>query len=459
MDFTQLLDPVLTEGIKSTHFFNGRVLTAQDLRTEQEATRAQERRLARGIGEGIVHGLRVTAQKPSNGVPVVRIEAGLGFNRDGEPLALAGPVKLRLLTEEQDVGEEAGLFAVCHPAARPLDLTNIGLYVLTIRPASGYSRERAPMTELNGDGVARGCGSRWAVEGVRFSVVPLPLAPAGEDPSPLASSLASLAADVDADVDIVRRTGNAAPADVRTRLRERLSRLRNGAAHLCFGTDTLVPKREASAAQQPFPPPTGSALERLRERGELASCELPLALFHLTRRGVEWLDLWSVRRPPSPGWESDTARLSANRRAIERTCMYRQFQEQLEEIVAGESAALGTVRAKARFRYLPPMGVLPLGGIRGSKGFDHIRLFQGLTSPTPTFIEGAKLEALLLGSLRYPPIDLESGEMIRRYFVHERATDGAAHALQTYLVFTNGHMPFAGAAQYDLAYWSYANFA
>jgi hypothetical protein len=33
VDVAQLLEPVLTGGIKDTYFFNGRILTADDLRT------------------------------------------------------------------------------------------------------------------------------------------------------------------------------------------------------------------------------------------------------------------------------------------------------------------------------------------------------------------------------------------------------------------------------------------
>ncbi|HUH12077.1 MAG TPA: hypothetical protein VMK65_03170, partial [Longimicrobiales bacterium] len=266
MDFTQLLEPVLTEGIKSTHFFNGRVLTAQDLRTEQEATRAHERQLARAVGEGVVHGLEVSAQAPEDGAPVVRIEAGLGFNRDGDAVSLKHLVKLRLVTKETDVPPEAGLFAVCKPPEHPLDLTNVGLYVLTIRPASGFSPERAPMTELGSEGVASGCGSRWAVEGVRFGVAPLPLAPAGETATPLASQLATLAGQVDSDVDVVRRQGTATPADVRARLHQGLSRLRNGAAYLCFGVDQLARSRAAPlpSGTVGFPDAPFGAVEGMR---------------------------------------------------------------------------------------------------------------------------------------------------------------------------------------------------
>src|SRR5690554_4458795 len=103
METTRLLEPVLTNGLRSTHFFNGRVLTAQDLRTDQEAGRDRGRRLARALGEGVAHGLEVGIADAAGGQPLLRIEAGLGFNRNGDAVELRDPVALRLVTPDADV--------------------------------------------------------------------------------------------------------------------------------------------------------------------------------------------------------------------------------------------------------------------------------------------------------------------------------------------------------------------
>ena len=39
MESIELLTPILLDGIRNTHFFNGRLLTADDLRVEQQANR------------------------------------------------------------------------------------------------------------------------------------------------------------------------------------------------------------------------------------------------------------------------------------------------------------------------------------------------------------------------------------------------------------------------------------
>jgi hypothetical protein len=52
-----LLESILDQGIRNTNFFNGRILTADDLRTEQDANRQQHEQLGQAIGAGIVNGL------------------------------------------------------------------------------------------------------------------------------------------------------------------------------------------------------------------------------------------------------------------------------------------------------------------------------------------------------------------------------------------------------------------
>ena len=60
MDVAQLLEPVLTGGVRDTHFFNGRILTADDLRTMQIASRQHDAQLGLAIGDGVAHGLEVS---------------------------------------------------------------------------------------------------------------------------------------------------------------------------------------------------------------------------------------------------------------------------------------------------------------------------------------------------------------------------------------------------------------
>jgi len=50
---TELMDPVVADGVRLTHFFNGRVLTAEDLRREQDAASERHRGLAGAVGAGV----------------------------------------------------------------------------------------------------------------------------------------------------------------------------------------------------------------------------------------------------------------------------------------------------------------------------------------------------------------------------------------------------------------------
>ena len=49
----ELLQPLLEDGIRNVNFFNGRLLSAEDMRAEQVASRLQHQLLGQAIGEGI----------------------------------------------------------------------------------------------------------------------------------------------------------------------------------------------------------------------------------------------------------------------------------------------------------------------------------------------------------------------------------------------------------------------
>src|SRR5262249_50056447 len=115
MDVAQLLEPVLTGGIKDAHFFNGRILTADDLRTMQAAARQHNAQLGRAIGDGVAYGLEVT---PAAGAAasatsvVLHVNRGLALNRLGEQIALSAAVDVALVRSPAAADVE-GLFQVC----------------------------------------------------------------------------------------------------------------------------------------------------------------------------------------------------------------------------------------------------------------------------------------------------------------------------------------------------------
>jgi hypothetical protein len=449
MDVTQLLEPVLTGGIKDTHFFNGRVLTADDLRTMQVASREHDAQLGRALGDGVAYGLEVSVASGGPGdatSAVLHLSRGLAINRLGDRAALGAGVDVALVrSAAADVVE--GVFKICIPVTESVK-TNLGLYLLTIAPASGL-QGRAPMTEQGAEGVAGKCGSRYEVEGVTFDCRPIAL-PSGDTPArvqaralftTLQTQLPTLAA------------GAVSPE---------LFKLRNIAAHLMFGSDAA-----AGDWQDPLIVENDQAahgwLQELRNQRLLTDCEVPLALIYWSIRGIEFVDTWAVRRrlsiarhPHRPfSW------LIAPRRTVEAEARLRQFQDQLEALrVAHPSPE--TLQASTYFRYLPSAGLFPVSGGAPGKSFAPPATFlSGIVYREPVFIEGARLEPLLRASLEYPAFDLTDPSMLFLYAARENTqaiAAGGADDPAAYLAFATGHMPFYGLARFDVSQWDYSNF-
>jgi hypothetical protein len=324
-----------------------------------------------------------------------------------------------------------------------VERAGFGFFVLVLSPASGFQGS-APFSGMSDPRAGSGCGSRWAVEGVRLRMVPLdPLAVAGLSPA------------------------------VRALLEDELlppnteanrSKLRNVVAHLCLGTEP-----RATFAADPFARDllTGGgseaalahygALDDLLASGALSDCDVPLALLHWPNAvGLDFADNWSVRRrlaplPASPSFPT----LSGGRRLAEAEASLFQFQEHLTALVdhAGLPSA---IRAVDYFRWLPPAGLLPLAGAGRPRGVDPIGFFTALTARDAIFLEGARLTALVASSFSYPAVDLTSGEMVWRFLVRENRQQPDVYP--PLLAFASGHVPFLGEAQFDLSYWNFSNF-
>lgn len=446
----ELLDPMLRGGIRNTHFFNGRLLTAEDLRAEQQANRAQHQQLGRAIGAGVVEGLDV--RLVSNGAkPVVRVSQGLAITRKGAVLALAEDVDVALVRTPKlsGLGSDTGLFDICRPeATTPSAAIAEGVYLLVIGPASGFA-ERAPVVGFHGNGIASDCDHRFAVEGVTFRLVGVDLAQIDFVSAAQRAGLVAL-------------LSQAAPAG--------RARLRNELAHLCFGAD-----QAAGFAADPFRLPSGRSplvsyglVDWLRSRGDLSQCDVPLALLLWTTAGVQFVDLWSVRRQPTPPALSAVWPLQTGaRRPGEGQVAFLQFQTQIADMILSGAfgATLTQLHARDLFRYLPAAGLVPLGTNR-YQGFEVEDFFQGMATPSPVHITGDELAGLLRMSHDFPSIDLGKAqqELVWLYLVRENAeaiaaTTGSALPPQPYVVFSSGHMPYFGQARYDLDHWSFANYS
>ena len=412
---TQALDlPVVAGGaLRSANFFNGRLLTGDDLRREQETQQARLRRLGRAVGDGVAYGLEVTETTgtSTNSRPVVTVAAGLALCRSGQPVELSAPVDLALARSGPTAQSEPGaLFADCQPFAPGTYTAGAGVYVLTIAPAQ-QGEGRAPVSGLTNEPAP--CNVALSVEAVRFRLIRLAL-PATEF------------------------------ADK--------ARLRNRVAYRFF-----APEAPASFLRDPFgAAPEATLPETLRDQ-TLHDDEVPLAVVCWSvDDGIQFVDRWAVRRRPAGArGEVSFACLVSNRAAAAGEARFLQFQEQIaERRLAGGTAAL---RAGDEFERLPACGFLPLR-TSGRPGFDSARFFEGLPKRVRSvFVLDARIPALVRDACAYPPIDVSRRELIWLYL--SPANSRAGTAAQPYVLFVSGAVPYAADARYDSSRWDLANYS
>jgi hypothetical protein len=408
-----LLTPVFDGGIRSTNFFNGRILSGEDLTQEKEAHRETHKLLGRAIGDGIVSGLEVSKSAGAGATPVVEIAPGVAINREGQTVRLAGTVKLSLVRARSTVANGASAFAPCEPFQTGVYVAGTGVYLLTIAPAEGR-QGRALVSGL--EATDADCNAKYLVDGVQFRL----------------TQLDATAAELNAE-----------------------DRLRNVIAYKCFGAGAL-----SSFVADPFGPALTSygTLDALRPK-RLGDCEVPLAVVHWTAsEGIKFVDLWSVRRRVTE--EADTDRWSpliGRRRVREAEAMLLQFQDHVDSLRSMPNAA--AVSARQHFDHLPPAGLLPIAA-RRQLGFVQTGFFAGCTVRAAV-IEAARCEHLLRESFAYPPIETASKELIWIYLVRENQEPGTGSAAtrQPYVIFARGDMPYRGDARLDVAHYDYGNYA
>jgi hypothetical protein len=443
----RLTEAILDSGIHATNYFNGRILNAGDLQTDQEANLARREQLGLAIGHGIVNGLWVELAEAGSGTtpPIVAVKRGLAFNANGQAIALPLDVNVALTRATAPLPVDAGLFTDCAPPTATTVPLQAGVYILAASPASGYSGS-APMFGFGDTSAATGCGSRYAVEGVRFRLVELDVSQLSGIGQATRDAIAALMLLTDA------------PSQ---------NKLRNWLAHLCFGTEQLP-----AFLVNPFPPTQGgasafsgyTAIDALVSTGALTAGDVPVALLYWTLQGVQFIDRWAVRRRMMPSASSTYWPLPYNpRRRVEGEAMFLQYEEQMTALVGSgiSDASLAGLKASDCFRYLPAAAPIRTNG-NGARGFVIARFLAGQTFRPPCFVEGAIVPALFDSALEYAPIDLTSQEAIWTYLVREniQADDSATGAKpQQYIIITTGQMPFAGEARFDLNHWDYANFA
>jgi hypothetical protein len=422
-----LLTPILNSRTRSVNFFNGRLLTGEDLTTEQKAGRAARSLLGQAIGSGVAYGLEVTASAasttPQN--PVLSITPGLAVNRNGGILLLdngGSSVELALVRPAAGTNgstSSTNVFQECLPAQSGAYVAGAGVYLLTIGPASAAQG----LAEVSGvGGSTASCNSNYSADGVQFRLVQLSLTQAELSDT---------------------------------------NHLQNLVAYKFF-----APADWASVVTDPFgTAPTGfGLLDQLRAAKQITDCEVPLAVLYWTATGgLVFVDMWAVRRPVvSKDLLDRWAPGGGQRRFVEGLATFMQFQDHIAGL-RSQSGDLGAVTAQSNFSLLPPAGIIPVTHNPGGNNDDDTNFFKGMTYRGPAFINAAPLEALVRESFAFPPIDTQKGEAVWLYRVRENRVGidsfAGLSSSSGYLVFSCGHLPYQADARFDLAYWNYSNYA
>jgi hypothetical protein len=406
MSTTNLMSPFFEGGLKSIKFFNGRLLSGEDLTIEQIANRQANKRLARAIGDGVVTGLEV-AVTPGSASPTVTVQPGLAINRDGDAVALSSAVDVALFkptaaANGASAGAVASPFAQCSPTMPGVFLTSAGVYLLTIAPASG-TQGRAPVNGLS-DGADK-CNAKYIVDGVQFRLVALQ---------------------------------QFSPDDLRD------LRLRNIVAARCFGFDVDPLVDPFGGAPQP------QGIVATLRPVNLSDAEVPIAVLCWTPTGIAFTDMWSVRRRVSaPGSVNDSPLPLAGQNVARGEAILLQFQDHLQSLMTGTPE---NVAATGVFKYMPPLFLLPLHSPTVS-GFVQPKFFEGITVRDPIDIEGARAQAMIRASLLYPPVDLASGEMFWLYRTRQNAQSTTA---RPFVFAVSGQMPYFGESRFNVARFDFA---
>lgn len=360
------LEAILEGGIEHPNFFNGKVLTARDLRDLQASTSVRARRLGLAAGEGVAYGLFVKA----SGSTALSISAGLAINRRGDTLLLPADTTLPLQASQQASAPLDSPFKPCEVTLVTTSVA-VGFFLLAITPATELSRAQAQHTGLN-TGRAT-CTSRYEVEGVQFKLVTI-------DPAVFTPSGSN-------------------------------SLHRSQLVQACFGTATLQ-----ANSDNPFQMPAYYGLvDNLRASGKLLDCDVPLAVLLWSGSQIRFVDPWAVRRPcygvsataafpfnvsgvaPFPQHASPRRRVEAQARLL-------QFQDQLEDVPRNQPVA-------QNFVFLPAAGYLP----RGKDGFSLGQFFPQNTS-LPRELDPAFLRLVFEQSFFIEPVPVTAGQPVEVEF-------------------------------------------
>ena len=112
--------PLIDGGVASVNWFNGRLVTGEDLTREQQAGRAHPAPARAGWSAPASRAVsRCPAASASNARPVIRIEPGLAVNRQGHVLELATATEVALDPGPSRRQYDRADLPRLHPASSP----------------------------------------------------------------------------------------------------------------------------------------------------------------------------------------------------------------------------------------------------------------------------------------------------------------------------------------------------
>ena len=233
------------DALRWINFFNGRLLTGDDLTQEQATNRDARQRLGEALGDGVVWGLQV---KASPGDTVVQVGEGEAVNRLGQVLFLSQSQTISLLqAPKSESTTRVRWFNACETT--PVGYaSDAGLYLLTLCPAEGVA-DRAPLSGLSSS--VTPCNSKYRLEGVQFKLILIAVSEPHDD------------------------------------------KFRNATAYEDFFAFEAV----KSSLEVPFSTQDESygKMDGLRP-DSLTDGDVPLALIYRDANGIEYADNWPVRR-------------------------------------------------------------------------------------------------------------------------------------------------------------------
>jgi len=391
-----LSTPIVDGGLQRIPFFNGRVLTAEDLQTEQKANATERKRLGRALGTGVIEGLFVDRVGDGSDDPptTVTVEPGLALAPSGRVLELPSEVELSVVSEidrEATAGTK-GQFAGC--SAREVVMTSgTGAYVLFAEPAS-ETEGRTPRTRLGGDGSAGECGAERRVEGASLHLVDLN----PQDPDLLPDSIRDGIHKQQDEYDKALDDPDEDPTP-------HASKLRNLWAHVLL-------KGSTSSGNAAGPAAVGSEDRRIRTylRDRSGEDTVPLGLIYWASDQIEFVDVWAARTVVRPPTDTERGATLSDRR-LER---YLQFVDHLGKIVASHSNPR-EIRLDNYVRFVPPAGMVEAFQIDAPTGVDPDRFLERYSRGTTGSKRPGPIIDLLHRSLSYPPVDLNARPNLMRF--------------------------------------------